>query len=109
MRTHELLYEDEHCNIFRICWPSGYGLDFHDHGESYATITVVEGALSNTTIDDDYYGEAGSEFMVAGETFNVLPFQRHKVVNDWDEPAVSIHVYIPPLTSLYDDELEIIG
>ena len=109
MRTHELLYEDANCSVYQIYWPANSGLDWHEHGESYATVTVVQGALTNSTIDDDYYGDVDSECMVAGETFTVLPYVRHRVVNDWDEPAVSIHVYMPPLVTVYDADMEITG
>ena len=110
MRTHQLLYEDETCNVYRIVWPQNHGLGFHHHGEACATITVISGVLTNYSLVEVPNGDFSrmtDELFVEGETFTVLPFEEHCVINHWHEPAVSIHVYSPPLREVYDEELEI--
>lgn len=107
MRRHVLLHESENCNVWMIEWPPGTGLDWHDHGSSYAQVYVIEGILTNffrpTTLEPD---KPGHEYLRTGN-FTVQRHAEHKVLNRENDTAVSIHVYTPPLKMDYPDELEI--
>ena len=105
-RRHVLVHESETCNVFLIEWPVGTGLDWHDHGRSKATIQMLEGVLveyveSGCDVFEDRLFIGVNRFMGAGV--------RHKVVNEGDKTAVSLHTYRPPLTVEYSEDLEIGG
>lgn len=44
---------------------------------------------------------------INGDVFGIAPHTLHRVVNLSGSPAVSVHVYRPPLTQTYPPELEI--
>lgn len=98
--------------MWMIEWPPGTGLDWHDHGKSYARVTVIEGILTNffrpTEWEPDKPGHQinSVEYLSTG-SFTVPRNTEHKVVNNEQDTAVSIHVYTPPLKMEYPEELEI--
>lgn len=107
MRRHVLVHESESCNVWLIEWPPGTGLDWHDHGNSHARITVIEGILTNYFRPTEWEPDkSGSEYLRMGN-FSVPRGVEHKVVNREDDTAVSIHVYSPPLIVEYPETLEI--
>lgn len=119
MRRHVLIHESEHCNVFLIEWPPGTGLDWHDHGDSYATIQVLEGTLTDQRENPARYNVDGrgtpSEEQIpseptrhrAGQLFGVPRRRRHKIWNNGQLTVLSLHTYFPPLTVTYEPELEL--
>ena len=45
-RTYVQLHRDEQVELYLVCWMPGHDTGFHDHDESAAAITVVEGEVS---------------------------------------------------------------
>jgi quercetin dioxygenase-like cupin family protein len=77
-------------------WAPGQHVGMHDHGDAAGAFFVLEGelreALPNrrrSTID-----------LGAGATGLVARGQLHDVGNVSDSPALSIHVYSPPLSTM---------
>jgi predicted metal-dependent enzyme (double-stranded beta helix superfamily) len=101
-RCVRLLATDAY-EVWVIAWAPGQAADLHDHGRSVGNLTVVEGALTERAVD-----EAGvrAEVLQAGDVRYLPAGLVHEVVNLSDEPAISIHVYAPPLSHMtrYDEE-----
>jgi mannose-6-phosphate isomerase-like protein (cupin superfamily) len=95
-RVYEQIWSDEDVNAWVICWSEHHDTGFHDHDLSAAGIAVVSGRVREERLT---LGAAprGREFG-AGESFAVPPVAIHRILHAGDGPAVTIHVYSPPLT-----------
>ncbi len=95
-RVYEQIWDDEDVNAWVICWSEDQDTGFHDHDESAAGIAVVSGRVREERLT---IGSAprGRE-LASGSTFTVPPVAIHRVLHAGDEPAITIHVYSPPLT-----------
>ncbi len=96
MRVYEQIWDDDDANAWVICWSEDQDTGFHDHDESAAGIAVVSGrvredrlAISRPPLEREFG---------AGATFTVPPVAIHRVLHAGGRPAVTIHVYSPPLT-----------
>ena len=79
-------------------WP-GQSVELHDHGDSHAAFTVVEGDLVEVTAGRRTAARAARRCRRAST--RVVPAgTRHDVLNLTTTPATSIHVYSPQLTSM---------
>ena len=91
------LLATEAYEVWVIGWTKGQGVPLHDHGESTGAIAVVEGRLTERTVEAGRLVETG----LGAGTVRRLPADRvHEVANDEDEHATSIHVYSPPLSTM---------
>lgn len=115
-RTHERLAVAPGWEAYLITWPSGHGVELHDHGGSTGAVAVVEGDLVELVARPS--GPAGpaapvrsgpiTRVPLATGTVRRVPGTRvHDVVNAGPVPATSIHVYAPALSTMtfYDDDL----
>lgn len=95
-RKYAVVWEDEDVNAWLICWSPGQDTGFHDHDESAAAITVIEG----TIVEDRLclLGPPLSQRHTAGATFALPAAAIHRVRHVGGPPAVSIHAYSPPLS-----------
>jgi predicted metal-dependent enzyme (double-stranded beta helix superfamily) len=106
-RRHERLLETDAYEAWLIAWgPSTY-LDLHDHGGSAGALRVVSGQLVETATDLDTPGRLRSRRLDAGDIIAVPANRVHEVWNPQPSPAVSVHVYSPPLGQMtfYDTGL----
>ena len=93
------LHADETHDVWLISWLQSQSTTLHDHGGSSGTFTTVAGALRE-------YLPGGAENEVpVGGLRGFGPRHVHDVYNPCTTPAVSLHVYSPPLTlmSYYDE------
>ncbi|WP_326650297.1 MULTISPECIES: cysteine dioxygenase family protein [unclassified Streptomyces] len=79
--------------VWLLSWVPGQGSGLHDHGLSSGVLTVLDGELTERTAETSRSLSAGSQRVFA-------PGYVHEVVNDWFEPAVSLHIYYPGLTEM---------
>ncbi|MGG8410589.1 cysteine dioxygenase family protein [Streptomyces sp. 12297] len=79
--------------VWLLSWVPGQGSGLHDHGDSAAVMTVLQGGLTERNQRGRLALGAGSERVLA-------PGHVHEIVNDSLEPAVSLHVYYPGLTQM---------
>lgn len=98
-RRYTRLHRDDAVEIWLLCWDFGQDTLLHDHGGSSGAFTVVTGAL----LED--CGEIGRPGLRtrrhdAGHGASFSPSYVHNLVAADAGPAVSIHVYSPPLTSM---------
>jgi mannose-6-phosphate isomerase-like protein (cupin superfamily) len=97
-RWYERLHSDEDHEVWLISWLPGQATGFHDHGESEGAFSVVLGALEE-------HGVTAERTVRAGESWAFGRDYVHDVRNTSTAPAVSVHVYSPPLRSMRRYEL----
>lgn len=109
-RVHVRLTAGPDWEAYLITWPSGHGVEVHDHGGSAGAVAVVAGSLVELVARPS--ARHGEERLVrhrlgAGTVRRVPRGRVHDVVNAGSFPATSIHVYAPALETMtfYDDEL----
>lgn len=101
-RSWRLLAQARDFDAWLIAWPSGSAAELHDHGGSRGAIHVINGSLVETIPWRDEGGgvtlarrEVHSGFTLAFGAGHV-----HDVQNEAAVPALSLHVYSPPLASM---------
>jgi predicted metal-dependent enzyme (double-stranded beta helix superfamily) len=94
---HRLNWDDDH-EVWLLSWLPGQRTGFHDHGESCGAFTVARGALRERAAPGRRPGP--STAVPRGETRSFGPWYIHDVINTSVQPAVSVHAYSPPLTSM---------
>jgi hypothetical protein len=94
-RRFEQLRRDAHVDIWVISWGSGHDTGFHDHDLSRGAVAVVEGEI----VEDRLVlaGGAVHRRHAAGAVFDFDASHVHRMRQEGDRPAVSIHAYSPPL------------
>ena len=94
-RHFEQLWRDDDVDVWVISWGTGNDTGFHDHDVSSGAVAVVEGELVEERLRLD-----GAPLRIrhrAGEVFDFDSAHVHRMRQDSDTPAVSIHAYSPPL------------
>jgi mannose-6-phosphate isomerase-like protein (cupin superfamily) len=84
--------------VWVLGWWPGQGVDLHEHGDSHAAFTVVEGEL--VEIAALRTGELRRRPLRMGDTRLVPAGARHDVLNVAPTSATSVHVYSPPLRAM---------
>jgi len=87
---------DADADVWLLTWLTGHATDLHDHDDSAAAFTVVEGALDEIRPTPD--GPLTRRTVQPGMAATVAPGVVHDVRNPYRAPAVSIHAYAPRLT-----------
>jgi hypothetical protein len=94
-RHFEQLWRDDHVDVWVISWGNGNDTGFHDHDISSGAVAVVEGELVEERL---VLGGAPRRIRHrAGEAFDFDAAHVHRMRQDSDRPAVTIHAYSPPL------------
>jgi hypothetical protein len=100
-RWHQRLYRDSHLDIWLISWLPTQGTQLHDHGGSSGAFAVLSGRLDEAVYRRNPARGSLTEYVRAtGSAIGFGPRYVHDVRNLSDEPAVSVHAYSPPLTSM---------
>jgi predicted metal-dependent enzyme (double-stranded beta helix superfamily) len=94
-RVYEELLSDDHLTAWLICWMDDHDTGFHDHDISAGAVAVVSGAVREERLTID--GSPHDRAFVAGEAFHFSPADIHRVRHGGGDPAVTLHVYSPPL------------
>jgi predicted metal-dependent enzyme (double-stranded beta helix superfamily) len=94
-RTFELLRDDDEVTAWVICWSDDSDTGYHDHDVSGGAVSVVQGQVIEERLR---IGGAPSQRVAgAGDAFAFGPQDIHRVRHAGGPPAVTIHVYAPPL------------
>jgi hypothetical protein len=100
-RWHQRLYRDQRLDIWLISWLPTQGTQLHDHGGSSGAFTVVSGELSEAVYRRRPNNGSLTEYVrTNGAAIGFGPRYVHDVRNLSDAPAVSVHAYSRPLTSM---------
>jgi predicted metal-dependent enzyme (double-stranded beta helix superfamily) len=95
-RAFALLHEDEHVEVWLLSWLPGHSTGYHDHGTSNVGFCVAQGALVEQQLR---LADPPSELVLGpGDARAASSDYIHCL--DWreGEPALSVHVYSPPLS-----------
>jgi len=96
-RTFERVLLARTHDIWLIRWAPGSSTELHDHGGSSGSFTVLSGTLTEAVVAGD---RTRDRRRPAGESVGFGPRYVHDVRNLDETPAVSVHAYSPPLTSM---------
>jgi predicted metal-dependent enzyme (double-stranded beta helix superfamily) len=94
-RVYEELLSDEHLTAWLICWMDDQDTGFHDHDVSAGAVAVVSGAVREERLCVE--GPPARRSCAAGDSFHFAPADIHRVRHAGSDPAVTLHVYSPPL------------
>jgi predicted metal-dependent enzyme (double-stranded beta helix superfamily) len=94
-RTYEELSCDDHLTAWLICWMEDHDTGFHDHDISSGAVAVLGGRVREERLAID--GEPRNQTYGVGESFHFAASDIHRVRHVGDGPAVTLHVYSPPL------------
>jgi hypothetical protein len=96
-RWHQRIYRDRRVDVWLISWLPTQGTELHDHGGSAGAFTVLSGTLGEAVVTS---GQLHDHDRPAGDSVGFGPRYVHDVRNVSSEPAVSVHAYSAPLTSM---------
>jgi predicted metal-dependent enzyme (double-stranded beta helix superfamily) len=110
-RWHQRLYRDQRVDVWLISWLPSQGTQLHDHGGSAGAFTVLSGELAEAIYQPGSApgrqpaGRSAGPALVerrraSGSGAGFGPHYVHDVRNVSRAPAVSVHAYSPPLTSM---------
>jgi hypothetical protein len=94
-----LLFRNPAYEVKLLTWEHDQSSDWHDHGGSSGVFAVTAGVLIERHRAADHVAIETRKFG-AGQYGAFGPDHVHDVVFETGHPAVSIHVYSPPLTGL---------
>ena len=97
LRTSLRLLATEECDVWLLRWPPGTGVTPHDHGCSGGAFTVVRGELAEVRWDAALPYERS---VSPGQVVSIEAGVVHDVLARGTSPALSIHAYSPPLSSM---------
>ncbi|MCW2632952.1 MAG: cysteine dioxygenase [Pseudonocardia sp.] len=97
-RWARLLRSDDHVDAWLITWASEQRAQLHDHAGSLGALAVVAGELTEWSWANDLALRVRE--LGAGAAAGFPLGHVHDVVNAAERPAVSVHVYSPPLTAM---------
>jgi predicted metal-dependent enzyme (double-stranded beta helix superfamily) len=92
-----LAWDDDH-ELWLLSWLPGQQTGFHDHGASSGAFTVARGTLRERTAPGHRPGPPVPVHRAQVRSFG--PWYVHDVINASVRPAISVHAYSPPLTSM---------
>jgi len=97
-RWYERFHADDDHEIWIICWLPGQATGFHDHGGSAGAFAVALGTLEEFSIGGD--ASVRSWNLETGDHHGFGENYIHDVRNTSSAPAISVHVYSPPLSTM---------
>lgn len=96
-RWHQRIYRDRRMDVWLISWLPSQGTQLHDHGGSSGSFSVLSGSLTEAVVGG---GRLREHERPAGQSVGFGPRYVHDVRNLSDAPAVSVHAYSPPLSTM---------
>ena len=94
-RAYALLYEDERMEMWLLSWLPCHSTGFHDHGESNVGFCVAQGAIVEQKLR--FAEPAQGVTLEPGDTRAAGSDYIHSLEWQAGSPALSVHVYSPPL------------
>jgi hypothetical protein len=102
-RWSGLLHLDDSVDVWVLTWPVQTGTQLHDHGDSAGAFEVVSGELEEICVGRSRRRLRRRQLR-SGARVSFPTGAVHDVRNAGasaiDRPAVSVHAYSPPLTSM---------
>jgi cysteine dioxygenase len=101
--SRNLVVRDKVFEILIICWKSGQRSLIHDHRGSFGVVKVIRGILTESVFTPALNGmikAMGSREYRAGDVQVEDQATIHQVSNLQHDDAISLHVYVPPLSGM---------
>jgi predicted metal-dependent enzyme (double-stranded beta helix superfamily) len=101
-RVWRLLASSEAFEAWVIGWPVGGAIELHDHGGSTGVIVVARGELVEIAVKGNHHGvlKARRSTLPTSASIAFDVTHVHEIVNMGPDPAMSVHVYAPPLKTM---------
>ncbi|MEU6285496.1 cysteine dioxygenase family protein [Streptomyces sp. NPDC047028] len=100
-RYYTRLEHSESHEVWLLSWLPGQGTDIHGHGGSRGAFTVVRGELTESVFPPTAHRRHPKpRKLLTGTARTFGPRYIHQVTNEAVAPAVSIHAYSPPLSTM---------
>jgi predicted metal-dependent enzyme (double-stranded beta helix superfamily) len=103
-RWYQLLEQRDDYEVWLLSWLPGQQTGFHDHGRSAGAFAVANGCLEERRAPGRRPETRGT-VLTAGSARSFGPWYIHNVLNTSGYPAVSVHAYSPPLTTMHRFEV----
>jgi predicted metal-dependent enzyme (double-stranded beta helix superfamily) len=97
-RHYELLRHDEIVMAWVISWMNDQDTGFHDHDISNGAVAVARGKIREERLRVG--APPISRVYSAGDLLDFQGSDIHRVAHEGSVPAVTIHVYSPPLSRM---------
>jgi predicted metal-dependent enzyme (double-stranded beta helix superfamily) len=97
-RVYEELLSDAHLTAWLICWMDDQDTGYHDHDVSAGAVAVLGGRVREERLTIG--AQPRSRTFAAGEAFHFSASDIHRVRHAGSDPAVTLHVYSPPLARM---------
>lgn len=109
--TRNLIYKDERFELMSLCWDKGQVSKVHNHADQMCWMMVVEGTLRGQNFSVEEMDETrGYCKLYETDVFDLsdclsakveLEEPIHQILNlpEFDERAISLHIYSKPFTS----------
>jgi predicted metal-dependent enzyme (double-stranded beta helix superfamily) len=97
-RVYEELISDAHLTAWLICWIDEQDTGFHDHDCSAGAVAVVGGRVCEERLAIGR--KPSTRTFGVGDAFHFTAADIHRVRHSGVDPAVSLHVYSPPLARM---------
>lgn len=96
----DLMVVSEDFEAWVVAWPPGGVIELHDHGEAIGAVVVAKGELVATSVSGvgDVF-ETDAAVLGTGSSMSFGAGHAHDIRNVTADPAISVHVYAPRLTS----------
>lgn len=109
--TRNLFYKDDRFEVLIMCWNKNQKSPIHDHYQSFSVEKIISGKIINTNYhytnsNTDEIQETNSETLSIGGVIFSHPGEIHKIEPADNLPAISIHLYSPPLKQMKCFNLE---
>jgi len=103
-RAYALLHEDARMELWLLSWLPHHSTGFHDHGESNVGFCVAQGTLVEQQLR---FSEApAAATMAVGDSRAAGSDYIHCLEWETGTPALSVHVYSPPLAVVGQDRYD---
>jgi predicted metal-dependent enzyme (double-stranded beta helix superfamily) len=103
-RTYTRILHNDNVEAYVICWLDGHDTGFHDHDVSSGALAVVQGQVYEDRLTIG--GAPLTKLMAGGQSVIFDAAAIHRVRHAGAGPAVTIHVYSPPIRQMGQYEFE---
>ena len=104
-RSARRVYRSETHDIWLIRWGAGSRTPLHDHGGSAGAVYVADGELVEHSPNPADPSRRLRRTLRELDDRPMPPEHIHEIANESDTVAASVHVYSPPLETMYHFEL----
>jgi predicted metal-dependent enzyme (double-stranded beta helix superfamily) len=103
-RTYTRVLHNDNVEAYVICWMDGHDTGFHDHDVSRGAMAVITGEVHEDRLAIG--GTPLTKQLVGGQSVTFGAADIHRVRHAGEAPAVTIHVYSPPIRQMGQYEFE---